>query len=302
MWFLLQVACRSHLVAALSSLPIESGDLAAVFPPDGSMRLRGDVPVEVVMGVASQNHLPKVTLTRNDETSSLTCVLGNGGNTADCGFIPAVEPDSDRLSLTVEAGADTLAVDPLNRYPEPGLGWSLLAGTQFTRLGSGTDAVTLVNGALVSDSAFVALDGYQGSEGSYTMVGGPSAVLPNGQFGIGNPGLGFVLPVDVSADGAISGTADTAWLPLPINNVVVHLLLLNLKVTAQLDGELLEDVSLTAELPALALEDLAASLGALGPNVLNVVVLDIDRNGDGTPDAASLELSGSPAPAWLSAW
>ena len=71
---------------------------------------------------------------------------------------------------------------------------------------------------------------------------------------------------------------------------------------ARLDNDALVDVSLAGRLPAVALEELAAPLGILGTELLDVVKLDIDANGDGALDAATVQLAGAPAPAVFTGW
>jgi hypothetical protein len=297
---LLLVGCRAHQDAKLAELPLERGDLVAVFPPDGAEHLSGDVPVEVVLGSKAEGTLPEVTLTRGGVTTALSCELSYGGNVADCGSVDGVQGES--LALSVTAGADALDVVTVARLPKPGLGWSLLDGPKFTQFGGGSEAVTLVNSYLAQGSAFLALDHYAGDPGPYVMVGGPSGDLPDGGLAIADPGLGFVLPVQVGADGSVHGAADTAWLPIPVSGQVVHLLLLDVTLDGTLDGDRLTKMTLGAELPAISLEDLVTPLGSLGSDVLDLIQLDVDRDGDGTNDAATIRVEGEPAPASLAAW
>lgn len=294
--------CRAAKDAKLAEVPLEHGDLVAVFPPDGALQLIGDVPVEVVLGSAAEGTVPTVTLTRGTETTELPCVLGTGGNVVDCGAVAGMTA-GEAVALSVTAGATTASASSAGRTPAPGIGWDLLDGVTFTALGGGGEAVNLANGELDSGHAFVALDGYDGTPGAWTLVGGESALTTDGTtFGIAAPGFAFVLPAEVDSDGQLTGSAPTAWLPSEVASGQVHLLLLDVSITGQLDGDVLTDLVLEAHLPALALEELAAPLGALGPELLDVVSLDVDRDGDGTNDAATVRLEGAPAPATLSTW
>ncbi|MEQ1507323.1 MAG: hypothetical protein ABMB14_34155, partial [Myxococcota bacterium] len=227
------LACRSAEDAKLAEQPIEQGELVAVFPPDGAQRLVGDVPVEVVLGAAAEGSTPTVTLTRGDEAIALPCSLGFGGNVADCGAIGGVT-GGEALGLTVIAGGTTTEVHTSGALPAQGLGWDLLDGVSFTALGSGSEAVSLANGALGNGHAFAAIDGYDGAAGDWTLIGGESAVQDDGAFGVASPGLAFVLPVTVDADGGLTGSAPTAWLPSQVAAGQVHLLLLDVGLTGTL--------------------------------------------------------------------
>lgn len=274
----------------------------AVFPPDGTMRMLGDVPIQVVLGSEADGALPVVSLARAGTSFDLPCVMmDEGGVLAQCGLVGEVEP-GEEISLSVTAGNDRAHVRSIGSLPEPGLGWSLLDGVQFTALGGGSAAVSLANDYLVGGNAFAAIDGYDGAPGVWTMVGGPSGFDTTDGIGLVSPGLTFQVIVDVGEDGTLYGTADTAWLPTYVGTEMVQLLLLDVSVSGRLEGERLVDLVLEANAPALALEALSDTLGPIGSQLLGMVTLNVDRDGDGTADAATLRLAGEPAPAALAAW
>ncbi|MEQ1565272.1 MAG: hypothetical protein ABMA64_06510 [Myxococcota bacterium] len=296
-------ACHVLQVEELARLPLGDGDLVALFPPDGALRLFGQVPVQVVLGGGAAGEVPSVALSRDGDTDPLSCTLIENGNVADCGVIPDVPTDHDGIALSVSAGDETMSAVALGRLPTPGLGWSLLEGTTFRRLGGNTDVLPVVNAQLAtSSSAFLALDGYNGAPGDYTMVAGPSGLQPDGGLAIAAPGLTFVVPVEVDDEGSVRGSTRAAWLPLPVNGERAYLLLLDVEVTGKLYTDVLDDLVVNADLPAIAVQALASSLGSGGNQVLELVRFDVDRDGDGEGDAARVELAGSPAPATLEAW
>lgn len=301
-WWL--VGCRAAKDAKLAEQPLEVRDVVAVFPPDGAPSVFGDVPVEVVLGSADAGRLPAVTLTRGGEDTALSCALAEGGTVADCGVVKDVAVD-EILALAVEAPDATVDVATLGRRPEAGLGWSLFDGMTFTTLGGGGLAAGLANDELGKSDSFAALDGYDGTPGDWTLVAGPVTFegppADPDQVYLGYPGFAFVLPVTVGGDGAVSGSADTAWLPLELDGDVVHVLMLDVSFRATLDGDRLRGARVEGQIPALGLEELVQPLGGLGAEVLDEIELDVDRDGDGEGDAATVVFAGEPAPAtiWL---
>jgi hypothetical protein len=303
MWLAITLsACHSDRTFALAQLPLRPGEVVAVFPPDGAMHLSGDVPVEVVLGEASAGQRPTVTWMQDGVVRPLPCTLAWSGTVAHCGVLPAHASGDVGLVLSVTSGDRVMAVVPVARLPQAGLGWSLLEGTTVTALGGGFAASALVNSYLSEGSAFLALDQYDGEPGRYQLVAGPSGPLDAGGLGILAPGLGFVLPVEVGPEGGVSGSAPTAWLPLEVNGIVVRVLLLNVVVSARIEGDALADLALAAVLPALSLETLSGALGTAGPAMLSLVTLDVDRDGDGDDDAATVRIEGSQRPRALAGW
>jgi hypothetical protein len=296
-------ACRPFLTDKLAIEPIAQGDVVAVFPPNGAMRLFGDVPIQIVLGAGAAGRVPVVSVTLDGEPTPAGCALVQGGTVADCGVVPDVVPGGD-LELTAQIGDQTVDAVAVGRLPEPGLGWSLLDGTAFVRLGGNTDVLAVVNGSLASaSSAFLVLDGDQGEPGRYPLVGGPSGDQADGGLALATPGLTFVVTVDVDEAGNLRGEASTAWLALPVDGARVYLLLLGVSITGTVSGDALTNLDLTADLPAMSVQDLANALGPSGPQtLLPLVKYDVDRDGDGAGDAARIELTGDPEPAVLDAW
>jgi hypothetical protein len=87
-----------------------------------------------------------------------------------------------------------------------------------------------------------------------------------------------------------------------LENGANHLLLLDVTLEGRLEGTALVDVVITADVPAFTLEQLSGPLGLFGGVLLDSVNLDVDRDGDGTFDAAGVRLEGTPAPAMLARW
>jgi hypothetical protein len=116
------------------------------------------------------------------------------------------------------------------------------------------------------------------------------------------PGFTLLVPSSIDADGRVSGAADSAWLTTGVRGQLVNVLMLDVRLTGRVDGETLVGLRLEAVLPMLSIAELADAAGNLGSVFLDAVDLDVDRDGDGEPDAASFVLSGTPEPAVLRAW
>lgn len=294
------LACNGGEIRDVAEQPLAGEDLVAVFPPDGAMWLVGEVPVAVVLGAGAQGTSPTVVVTRTDgSTDAAPCVVDEAGNLADCGIVAVT--NGEVIALDVTVGSTSASVVTVGRQPSEGLAWSMLDGMAFTALGSGGSAVNLANGFLGLGNALLAIDGYDGTPGSWTMYGGQSVIVDD-VHRVATPGLVFRIEAEVDADGLLTASAPTAWCPVYLQNGANHLLLLDVQVEGRIVGSALTDVVLTAAVPALTLEELSGPLGLFGGVLLDAVTLDVDRDGDGTMDAASVRLEGEPAPAVLAAW
>lgn len=299
---LLVLGCRAAEDAKLAKEPINDEVVVATFPPDGALHLWGDVPVQAILGSEGVGAAVEVRLVRNEAPPvNLSCAPQLDGVLVRCDPIVGLQP-GDVVSLDVQIGETPRHAESEGRLPEPGLGWSFLDGVAFTAVGGSAHAVEVFNAELGSAELFAALDGFDGGPGPWTFTISPSGTDPaGGQLGIAPWGFTFLIDVTLSGD-RLEGQADTAWLAADLGQSVVLLLLLDVILEARLDGERLEDLSLSASLPAVALEELREGLGVLGFEVLQLIDLDLDLDGDGKPDSASLRLEGTPEPAALAAW
>ncbi|HHO54038.1 MAG TPA: hypothetical protein ENK18_25000 [Deltaproteobacteria bacterium] len=297
----LGMGCRAIEDAKLAGRPLSDVDIVAVFPPDGSAHLWGDVPVQVILGAAGVDKPVEIEVSRGGSDPVTTgCVLDHHGVVMACDPILGIEPGED-VSFEVRVGDTVHQVDASGQIPAPGLGWSLLDGVNATALGKGDAAVGLLEDAIRQGGAFATLSDPVDASGLRTFTFAPSGLDPYGAIGIAPWGFTFVLDVTVE-DGRLAGQADSAWLAGAFGPHEIQLLLLDVELQGRLQGEELSELVLVAAVPALALVELSDALGSLGLEVLEVVALDLDLDGDGHPDAAQLRLEGSPAPAALAAW
>jgi hypothetical protein len=294
------LACNGGEIKDIADQPLAGEDLVAVFPPDGAMWLVGEVPIAVVLGAGAQGTKPTIAVTHDDgSTSAADCIVQEAGNIADCGVVKV--SNGDAIGLDVTAGTASATVQTLGRLPSEGVAWSMLDGMSFAALGSGGSAVSLANGFLGLGDAFLAIDGYDGTPGSWKMYGSQS-IVEGDLHRVASPGLVFLLDAEVDEDGGLTATASSAWCPVWLQNGANHLLLLDVVMEGRLVGSTLTEVVITAVVPALTLEALSEPLGLFGGVLLDSVTLDVDRDGDGTFDAASVRLEGEPAPAVLVSW
>jgi hypothetical protein len=291
--------CRSARDQKLADVPIEARPLVAAFPPDGALHLFGDVPIQVVLGGGADATTLDVTYTTDTGTTAAPCELTYDDVLATCGEIGGMKAgDAVQLDIALDGNAFVHATD--GRLPAPGLGWDLFTDVELTALGGGSEAVSAAKSQL-QPSAVAVLDGYDGTDGSWMFTVSPGGPFGDGTFGESHWGFGFLLPVEV-AGGVVTGDADTAWLAAVVEGDNILLLLLDVHLDAQLVGDQLQGMTLSATLPALSLVEVSDAVGDLGPLLLDLIKLDVDYDGDGAPDSATIRFEGSPPPAVLSGW
>ncbi len=103
---------------------------------------------------------------------------------------------------------------------------------------------------------------------------------------------------EIDVDGMFSLSADTMVLPVPVTTYDLFLTLQNADMsgTAVSSGNFtdLDNYRLQAAMTETDIVELADSLGA--PELASLVVLDVDLDGDGTNDAATVVLTSEPLP------
>jgi hypothetical protein len=294
--------CDAKEVRDAAARPLSEAALAAVFPAEGARRLLGEVPVTVAIGEGGLGEVPEVVVRVDDgEEEELTCETADEGTWADCGLIPATLDGSQRVSVSTRLAGEGAEVVAEADAPAAGVGWNLLDGTEVTRFGSGEQAVSMVNSVLDGAVLFLALDGYAGAAGAFIALGTPAHAASLG-FRSDAPGFTLALQADVSAEGALVATADTAWLPMAVNGEPVQLLLLDVELTGTIEEDALSGARLAATVPAVGLVVLADAAGTFGSGILNILELDVDLDGDDAFDAASFEMQGAPIRGSLSSW
>ncbi len=115
------------------------------------------------------------------------------------------------------------------------------------------------------------------------------------------PADGWLTSLDggeIDSSGLFSLTSDTMVLPVPITTLDLFLTLQNATMTglAVSSGDFtdLDDYRLEADMTESDISELADSLGV--PELAGLVVLDVDLDGDGTNDAATVVLTAEPLP------
>ncbi|MCA9488916.1 MAG: hypothetical protein KC621_03315 [Myxococcales bacterium] len=273
--------------------------LVAVFPPDGSALLYGDVPIEVVLGANAVSQVPTITASVDGVAQDTPCDLTESGTIADCQTLHVTSVEQ-AVSVSVSVLGQSAISDNVPGWIPDGPGWDLFQGVTVTAFGGTQEAASLADTYLIDGGAWATLVGYDGTPGDWQFQGGSAYVSDSGPMVVERPGMTFIVSTTVDADGHVSGRADTAWLPARANGQVLHLLVLDVVLEADLQSDgVMVGLRLSGDLPAVTLEEASAPLGAMGPAMLDLVELDVDRDGDGQPDAAHILLEGDPASALL---
>jgi hypothetical protein len=301
-WVFLGLSGCNRDMLELASKPIDDAAVVAVFPQDGARDLVGAVPLAVVLGSEAKGEVPDVTVAIGDEPERrFPCTLDVGGTLARCGEVSGI-PRGKSVSMHVDAAGQVTASTSVPDVPCSDAGWDLLRGLHVDEFGGGDVAAAQVDAQLADDHAFGVFDGWEGEPGKYTFMVAPADVAETGALRAMAPGFTLLVPSSIDADGRVSGAADSAWLTTGVRGQLVNVLMLDVRLTGRVDGETLVGLRLEAVLPMLSIAELADAAGNLGSVFLDAVDLDVDRDGDGEPDAASFVLSGTPEPAVLRAW
>jgi hypothetical protein len=229
-----------------------------------------------------------------------SCELDYGGTYARCGAIVAADA-ADRLGVDVAVGGAAVSSAAITDPPRSIVGWDVFDGASVETFGPGTVARDQLAQALESSHAFGVLDGWAGQPGSYTFMVTTAAANGAGLYQAGTPGFTLMIPAEVDAAGHLTGEADTAWLTLNIRGEPVNVLMLDVALSGTLTGTELTDYRLEGSLPMVSLLNVADALD-LGGVFVAAVGLDVDHDGDGENDAASLVFSGTPTAGQLDEW
>lgn len=294
-------ACQANKVQNLSQL-VPGPAIAAVFPPEGTQHVNGEVPIVVLLGAVATNVLPTVTVAVDGNHTDVTCTLVQAGAEATCGPLEGVTDKSEKMRMTVTVGDSTEEVTAYTAPPPKGVGWDLLANATIEEFGGNDNAINFMQTAIGNSHLFVTPMGYLGSEGDVTLAGGPAIPGEAPILAVLQPGLTLIMPGHIDANGRFSGHAHSMWMSMPVNGVTVTFLVLD----ATLDGDIvngtLQNFTFDSAVPALSLLEITAPLGDLQDDVLNIIGLNADTDGDLHPDSASFIATGNADAATLVTW
>lgn len=263
-----------------------------LYPADGAMALQGPVEIQVSLGPDQIGLLPEVTVHDDDARRVADCALSEDGLTATCDAGGALPEDGDWL-VEVTVG-DTATVAWLSgRVPEPGEAY-LLSEPTVERFGDTESGAELLAAQMENEEWVMVLSDQP--EG-LRLLGGAATDPRDDTTTIEAPGLTFVLPATLGADGALVAGPGDAWLtiggaPIRLEDCVVT-------GTPTAEGMTL---ALEASVPGDALAALADAEGVPLALLRTQVSLDVDRDGDGDRDAAALVFSGPAPEVLLRSW
>ena len=294
------LGCSAALEAAAHQ-PLGDEAVVAAFPPDGAAHLLGNIPVLVALGGAAVDETPTVRARVGDgDERTLPCNLGFDGTWADCGVLSDVEGD-DAVDVEVSVAGIVHRSTSRAELPEADVGWDILARSRVDRFGGSAAAADQLDGALDASQLFLVLDGYRGQPGDYPAFIAPAHDADDG-IGLLEPGFSIALSGTVGDEGGLVARADTAWLPLSVEGEPFPFLMLDPTIRAEIDGDRLTSLTLSADIPAVAIATLADRLGPQGAAFEQLAVMDADHDGDGQAECLRLELHAEPEADVLDAW
>ncbi|MCB9744744.1 MAG: hypothetical protein H6740_19270 [Alphaproteobacteria bacterium] len=248
-----------------------------VYPAAGAMALRGPLDVHVQVG---DGDAPEVWLRAGLGPERLDCLPGSQPSSLVC---PAFEevPEDQNLTLEIDWGDALLSLPMSGRVPGPGRAWFSEAGPELLALG-GNDRAPELLAPYLSGTSMVAVSS-AGVGGQALRMG--LARAEDAATRVLSPGLVLVTPIEDSQ--TLAGPVVDGWLPLEIDGETVPLPLQELAITSTREGTLL-DARIEAVVPADALAAIAEASGVPEVALRAALDLDVDRDGDGRPDAASI--------------
>ncbi|MCB9746137.1 MAG: hypothetical protein H6740_26410 [Alphaproteobacteria bacterium] len=263
-----------------------------VYPAAGAMALRGALDVQVAL--TEEGEAPEVWLRAGQGPELLDCQPSTLSAALICPVFDAVPEDQD-LIIEVDRGGEWVSLPMSARAPEPGQAWLAEAGLELLSLGASDSAAELL-APQITGVPMVMVLGY--GVGGRAMRIGVGSQRDEG-VRIASPGLVLVSPVDDPT--TLEGPPSAAWLPLSVEGETLPMPLRELVLFGEPDGDQLE-VLAEGVVPGDALASLAEAAGVPSAALRAVLELDVDQDGDGRPDAATIQLRLQGHSASLEGW
>lgn len=299
------------LVGCAPSVPeLLEGASAAVYPPEGSMAVRGELHVAVDLGVHA-GLSPEVTVLSEDRQSGAgqrwegDCTVDDAQNLASCYVMPD-PPNGQDFDIEVWLGERQFRQSISSRVPPVGSAFALHDEAVVEHLGRSELLANVVR-ELIEDTPMVAaLGGWQGGAFSGDLLGGladEEGLDEQGrpELSIDSPGLTLVMPVRVDDAGALAGTTAELWMPIHLDGEVYQLRIKDVSLSGQATPEALL-LDLEGALDAASLVRLIEGSGLDADSLLRLVKPDVDTDGDGQDDALSITLQLDSPAATLTSW
>lgn len=297
------LGCGGAALQNLARLPAAAGLLVTTFPADGARNMGGSIPVTVVLGADGEGRTPTAGWEQGDDLGRLACDLEDNDLVAHCGELPSVQPAEDWVSAWARVEPEQLDATVQPGTPQAAWAWEIGAGSVDIEIGGQASTGDLLEGLLGDLNLVAVLEGFAGKPMTGDLVLGPV------EHGLDEsvrrplaPGFTMVLEAEVTEDGRLVAGAPGPWLPVGSGEEAHHLLLLDATLQAVIADRGLAELSLDARLPAWSLLVLADEAGMTPGALAQLVTLDVDWDGDGEPDSASLHMATQAQPVALSTW
>ncbi len=282
----------SLLLAAACALPTSALDFVA-FPAEGSMALRGEVPVSISLGDDPTGLPPEVTVTVGETSWTTTCALAIDGVRATCDALPELAAGEEAVIEIRRGDGLTRVHHVTSALPARSEAWELTGDLDVTTFGA-DDAANGVLELLLAHTGIVAV-----VADDQLLLGPASSV--DGAVKVEAPGLTLALPLQRSDNGLVETEPVDGFLPLSVDGAAVHAYLDGVSLVGLSDDEGLL-YALSGAFPMTTIDELVESMGTLGALVRPSIVPDIDTDGDGVVDAVSFAVEGMAVRTVLKGW
>lgn len=257
----------------------------------------------VVLGSAGTGQTPAAGWQQEESRGVLQCTLDDSGTSASCGELPQLEPAEDGIETWTTLGSERLEATLEPGAPQAAWAWELGTGGFDILIGGDEAAGNLLEGAIGQLNLVGVIEGWSGRPMRGELVLGPvEDGLDEGVRRPLPPGFTLVLPATMDSEGRLTAHNSAAWMPLGSGSDAPHLLMLDAKLEATTAKRGLGGLRLTARLPASSLVQLAQENGISLTAAAALVPLDMDWDGDGVQDSASVVLETQAQPVTLSTW
>ncbi len=282
-------------------------EVVATYPADGASAVPEDIRPAILLSKAiPQGMVLGVTLRGPGGNRELECVPNEDADSLLCPLKDPLSADS-AYTLEVDLGANgepEASVRFTTSLPS-GLGYDIGDALTVEEAGGSSDAASLLQVALAdAGTLLVVLDGFSGNESALPWEGtwlmGRGQILP-GSSGEGEGAVreeeGYPLAAwgELDTDGEFYAQAETAFLPMDIDGTSVPVWVTEVEmrgnIDLQSDFNAMPAIYLNALVPERSLDALTDALPDWGELLTGLISLDVDADGDGQDDSASLKLS-----------
>ncbi len=291
---MMTVGCGAQEIREQAEEAHEDRRVMAIFPSDGSMALRGDVGVQVVLGDEKLGTLPNVKVSTASKTWTPACSLNENGLWVTCNPISDLPRNQ---VFDIEIGLqdqNPLTVSTSSEFPEGQQAFLINTNAAITAFGESESTAQRVGEMFQGSNMIALIDEYDGGTGDYTLLMGPVDYEQGSKATIREPGLTFVKDIVVNDTGRFTSRVQNAFMPIFVDTGFVQVLIQDCVAEGTIEDGAITGMKISGIIPALSLVQLAEPLGAAANFVLAGIEMDVDLDADGENDAASFSLVSTP--------